>query len=150
MKDKAQQENIFPVVASQCIVGRVRKLSRAITRIYDEELRPFGLRSSQANIMVVIGSMGEAHPGDICHALDLEKSALSRNLAVMRKNGWIRAEEDEAGGQIVTMTAKGRTLMSNAYPAWRRAQKRATTLLGKEGVDAILGVVNDNPELKLN
>ena len=39
-------------MARECIAVRVRLINRVITALYDEALRPFGLRISQANILV--------------------------------------------------------------------------------------------------
>lgn len=35
-----QDKSIIDQVASECLLGRARKLSRMLTRIYDDELRP--------------------------------------------------------------------------------------------------------------
>src|SRR5262245_22309850 len=46
-------ESIVDRIASGCIASRVRILNRAISAIYDDALRPSGLKVSQMNILVV-------------------------------------------------------------------------------------------------
>ena len=44
-------------VARECIAVRVRLINRVITALYDEALRPHGLRVSQANILVAVAHL---------------------------------------------------------------------------------------------
>jgi DNA-binding MarR family transcriptional regulator len=74
-------------IAQQCIAVRLRMLSRAVTRIYNQALRPYGLTTSQMNILVAISCLGEARQQDVCQALHLEKSTLSRDVVRMRRQG---------------------------------------------------------------
>lgn len=126
-------------VSRDCLAVRVRKINRAVTNIYDEALRPLGMKVSQMNILVVAERLGTARPGQIGRILDLEASTLSRNLERMRRRGWIEALEDESDlrSQPFRLTAEGKRLLTDAYPAWRLAQERATTLLGAEAAAAL-------------
>ena len=128
-------------VSRECLAVRVRKINRAVTNLYDDALRPLGLRVSQMNILVVAERLGTARPGQIGRILDLEASTLSRNLERMRRRGWIEAMEDEsdARSQPFRLTAGGRRLLTDAYPAWRLAQEKAAQLLGADAVEAIRG-----------
>ena len=126
-------------IAANCLAMRVRKLNRVVTNIYDDALRPLGLKASQMNILVVAAKMGLARPGDISRTLEIDASTLSRNLERMRKRGWIEALEDErdARSQPFRVTAKGADLIAAAYPAWQTAQARAAEALGGEAVAAL-------------
>src|ERR687885_1527698 len=84
------------LIAGECLGVRVRTLNRAVTSLYDEALRPHGLRVGQLNLLVATARMGTARPGDLCRLLRMDKSTLSRDVEVMRRNGWL--EVDDSGG----------------------------------------------------
>ncbi len=128
-------------VAEQCLAGRVRRLNRIITGLYDRALQPLGLKINQANILVMLSLTGGATASDIAKVLVMEKSTVSRNLERMRKKGWIEVADKEAGLlQAVTVTPPGRKLLAAAHNAWETAQQQATELLGPEGVAAVMKI----------
>ena len=43
---------MIETVARECIANKVRLLNRAVTAIYDETLRPHGLKISQMSVLV--------------------------------------------------------------------------------------------------
>src|SRR3954451_12375489 len=51
MKRRVTDPGLVDRIAGECIAVRVRLINRVVTAIYDEALRPFGLRVSQANIL---------------------------------------------------------------------------------------------------
>ena len=57
------------VIARECLVVRLRMLNRVVTNIYDEALRPLGVKASQLNILVVTARLGLARPADVCKRL---------------------------------------------------------------------------------
>ena len=123
------------MIAEQCIAVRLRMLSRAVTRIYNQALRPYGLTTSQMNILVAISCLGEAKQQDVCRTLHLEKSTLSRDVARMRSQGWLDAVPGEDGRTaLLRITPAGRRLLEEAIPAWQQAQEQATVLLGERVV----------------
>ncbi len=125
-------------IAGECLVVRTRVLNRVITGLYEEELRPLGVTSAQINILVAVIESGEPTAGEICRLLSLEKSTLSRNLERMEERGWIRRRRgDDPRSRHLALTAKGRRLVVDATPAWRRAQDRAEELLGPAGAAAV-------------
>src|SRR5262245_50257008 len=130
------KETSIDLIARTCIAVRMRLLNRVITNIYDEALRPLGVKVSQMNILVVTAKMGLARPAKVCKFLQLDASTLSRNVERMRASGWLEIvpEEEDARAQPFRLTAQGRRLIDRAAPAWQKAQQRAEELLGVEGI----------------
>src|SRR5919199_6362853 len=128
------------LIAGECLGVRVRTLNRAVTALYDEALRPHGLRVGQLNLLVAVARLGTAKPGDLCRLLRMDKSTLSRDAEVMRRNGWL--EVDGGGGRArpLRITPAGEALLAQVVPAWQQAQERARTLIGDEGAEAVLGM----------
>jgi DNA-binding MarR family transcriptional regulator len=125
-------------IARSCIAVRVRLLNRVITNLYDDALRPLGLKISQANILVVAAKLGVARPAQVCELLNLDASTLSRNVERMQARGWLEVVPDEDGrSQPFRLTTQGRKLLEKAVPAWEEAQEEATALLGQAGVEIL-------------
>lgn len=68
------------------------------------------------------------------HQLPLERSTISRNLALMQNRGWVAVTETSATGRAmsVTITDAGITAFTSAGTAWRRAQADAASMLGPD------------------
>ncbi len=122
-------------IAASCIAGRVRLLSRVITNLYDEALRPLGIKLSQGNVLAVTAKLGVARPAEVCSLLELDTSTLSRTVERMVEKGWLEILPDDDGrSHPFQLTAQGKRLMEKAIPAWERAQKEASKLLGDDGL----------------
>lgn len=138
MNSKRLQTTIDSI-AGECIAVRMRMLNRVVTNIYDDALRPLGVRVSQMNILVAAERMGTARPAEVCERLHLDVSTLSRNIERMKARGWLEVIPDEDGrAQPFRLTNNGRKLLEKAAPAWNKAQKQAKSLLG-DGVVDLLG-----------
>lgn len=125
-------------IARSCIAVRVRLLNRVITNLYDDALRPLGLKVSQVNILVVAAKLGVARPAQVCELLNLDASTLSRNVERMVAKDWLEIVPDEDGrSQPFRLTIKGRKLLERAVPAWEQGQEQATALLGETGVEML-------------
>jgi len=125
-------------IAAECIAVRMRMLNRDVTNLYDDALRPLGLKVSQMNILVAAANMGTARATEVCERLHLDVSTLSRNVERMKARGWLEVVPDEDGrAQPFRLTAEGNKLLERAIPAWNKAQLRAKTLLGEEIVELL-------------
>src|SRR6184192_2460434 len=132
--DKATTTSI-DTIARTCIAVRLRLLNRVVTNLYDDALRPLGLKVSQMNILVLTAKLGLARPAQVCDLLQLDTSTLSRNVERMRAQGWLEVVPDEdARTQPFRLSAQGKRLVEKAVPAWEQAQQQAGELLGEDGV----------------
>src|SRR6516225_918428 len=99
-------------IAASCIAVRLRLLNRVITNLYDEALRPLGLKVSQLNVLVVTAKLGIARPGQVCDLLHLDVSTLSRNVDRMMAKSWLEAvPEEDARTQPFRLTERGKLLL---------------------------------------
>jgi DNA-binding MarR family transcriptional regulator len=130
-----QPTDAIDTIARTCIAVRLRRLNRVITNLYDDALRPLGLKVSQLNILVAAGKLGVARPARVCDILQLDASTLSRNVERMRARGWLEVVPGaDARTQPFRLTSRGRRLVERAVPAWAAAQRRAAELLGDGGI----------------
>ncbi|HTK29157.1 MAG TPA: MarR family winged helix-turn-helix transcriptional regulator [Vicinamibacterales bacterium] len=125
-------------VSRECVAVRLRMLNRIITNVYDEALRPLGVRISQMNILVAAARLGLARPAVVCDLLQLDASTLSRNVERMRGRRWLETVPGEdAREQPFRLTVEGRRLLERCIPAWNEAQRQALECLGADGVAAV-------------
>ncbi|MCE9566466.1 MAG: MarR family winged helix-turn-helix transcriptional regulator [Planctomycetes bacterium] len=122
-------------IATTCIAGRLRLLNRVVTNLYDDALRPFGVKLSQGNVLAVTAKLGVARPAEVCDILELDTSTLSRTVERMVANGWLEILPDDDGrSHPFRLTVEGKRLMEKAIPAWEKAQAEAKKLLGEDGL----------------
>jgi DNA-binding MarR family transcriptional regulator len=132
------------VMGGECLALRARLISRVISRIYDDALRPHGLKGSQMSILAVIAGLGPADPRDICRLLELDASTLSRNVRRMTTRGWIKpSPKGDRRAHQFELTPKGDHLLVNAFPGWQEAQAKAAEALGVKSVAGLRRISRD-------
>ena len=121
--------------ATRCVALRARRLSRLVTKMYEDALRGEEITVAQFTLLGAALLEGPLRPARLARMLDLEKSTLSRNLRVLEAGGLVRIEQAEDGvGQRIAVTERGRRALTGALPAWHRAQARAVAALGDAGI----------------
>ena len=144
MNAKARQKSeaiasLVTEVVEHCLMTRTRRISRVVTSLFDQALRPYGLSSSQFSLLVLIARMNGASRAEIGRANHQERSTSTRNLQLVLDQGWAEEIMPEKGRSRPIMISKaGRELLAQAMPAWRAAQVKAKQLLGVDGASAIV------------
>jgi DNA-binding MarR family transcriptional regulator len=117
-----------------------RLLSRSLTEIFDERLRPFGISAAQFVLLSVIGQTEPITRAQIARLQHLDKSTLTRNLKKLFSEGWVEEVHENADGRSrpMALTATGKGLLASGQPAWLEAQTRTEELLGKDGAIALI------------
>ncbi len=134
MSSKTKANTTARRIAGECLAGRARLISRAVSSIYEDALRPHGITTAQMGILAAVTSLGRPRSSDVARVLCLEKSTLSRNLDRMIDHGWLEiVSGDDARSQLLQATSKGARLVEKVAPAWQTAQRKARTLLGEQG-----------------
>jgi DNA-binding MarR family transcriptional regulator len=104
-------------IARDCIAVRMRLLNRVVTNLYDDALRPLGMKVSQLNILVATAKLGLARPARVCEILQLDASTLSRNVERMRTHGWLEVvPEADARTQPFRLTSRGEAAARGGHP----------------------------------
>lgn len=121
----------------QCTCSRVRRLSRLVSQVYEQEMQSTGLTVGQFSLLGQL--CGAAQAGRVgmpakrlADRLDIDPTTLSRTLKPLKARGLIRAVADPEDGRVrlIEITAAGWLKLLRAIPAWRRAQRRLTEALG--------------------
>jgi DNA-binding MarR family transcriptional regulator len=124
-------EPLLPVLP--CMCGNFRRTSRALTQLYENALRPLGLRSSQFTILQVLSRTGEVSQRHLGDMLSMDSTSLSRTLAIMRRQGWIteRSGKDRRE-RMLRLTVAGDTRLRRVLPVWKKTQSRLRRQLGAQ------------------
>jgi DNA-binding MarR family transcriptional regulator len=127
-------------VVATCLGYRTRKVARAVTRLYNDRLRPLGLNLTEMNLLAAIAAQGSVQPARLGRAMALEKSTLSRNSSRLVERGWVEVRDHPDGrGVLLTLTARGNKMLLRAVPAWKQAQQQAQSLVAEALADLEAG-----------
>ena len=130
---------------ANCLCLASRRAARTITRTFDRKLRPFGIRATQFSALVMLELRGPLAIGELAHSLGVERTTLTRNLALIEDKGWIRVREGEdARSRMASLTPKGRAALTAAVSAWREAQSATLAAIGPSGASAIRSLARTN------
>lgn len=77
-------------IARNCLLTRTRQISRVVTAIYDEAMRPFGINSSQFTLLVLITELGPLSRSDLGRRNHHDRSTLTRNLQPLLSQGGLQ------------------------------------------------------------
>ena len=122
---------IPPGMTDQCMVLKTRRAARAVTRRYNELLKPLGIQSTQASLLSSIYAGGFDSISDLADKMAIERSALTRNLKVLRDRGYITSDAEGRGrAQKVKLTKAGQNSVEKVAPLWIKAQDELRAELG--------------------
>lgn len=117
-------------VVATCLAYRTRKLARAVTRVYNDCLRPLGVNITEMNLMAAIAAQTSVQPAKLARTMELEKSTFSRNSRRLVDRGWVEIRDHPHDrGVLLGLTARGNEVLLHAMPAWKEAQERAQSLV---------------------
>ncbi|PCC71311.1 DNA-binding transcriptional regulator, MarR family [Nannocystis exedens] len=126
-----QVSDIAARIMDECTAYRLRIINRAISKLYDDALRPFELRIAQLNTLVVVMQTQGLTPNELSQRMHMDASTVSRNVERMCNSGWLKlADIDDARSHEIQITEKGMKLIADVAPAWEAAQRDAEELLG--------------------
>jgi len=118
-------------VALPCACASLRRASRAVTQLYDQELRASGLRVTQFTLLQALELAGNLTQGCLGELLSLDSTTLTRTLRPLLGRGWVRSlPGEDRRERHLHLTAAGRRQLAYARPGWERAQQRLQKALG--------------------
>ena len=130
--------------STPCLCNALRRASRAVSRLYDEELRGLGLRTTQYSLLSLLDRVGEVRQRELSGQTLLDETTLTRALRPLVDQGLVvvRAGEDRRE-KWVAITAAGLAKLEEARPAWERAQQRMRSLLPEGVWQELMAVLPD-------
>jgi DNA-binding MarR family transcriptional regulator len=130
--------------ASSCLCNALRQASRAVSRLYDGELRGVGLRTTQYSLLRHLRRAGEVRQRDLGGLTSLDETTLTRNLRPLIDSGWVAVGTGEDRREkLVRLTDAGAAKLRQARPAWERAQQRMRSRLTEGTWSGLLATLPD-------
>ena len=127
------QDVIESYFVESCACHKVRMAARAVTRAYDDALRPVGLRATQLAVLVAIAVEGAMSITALAKFMIMDRSTLTRNLRPLEKEGLVAVGlEGWRRSRTLEVTEKGRSRLGEALPLWKQAQETLRRKLGEQ------------------
>ena len=125
-----------------CACANLRRAARVVTALYDEELRPAGLRCTQYVLLQVLAAVGEMTQGEIGRLLALDSTTLTRSLALVARRGLLESRPGrDRRERLWRLTAAGRREFKQLERHWERAEARLKNALGANDWDRLRAVL---------
>lgn len=134
-----------------CLCGSLRRTSRALTQLYEDALRPLGLRATQFTILQALWLAGEVTQSQLGEILAMDSTTLTRTMQIMRREGWIAERRGQDRRERWLRLAKaGETQFKRALPLWEKVQSRLRRRLGEQTWKDLFEITHHVTELVTN
>jgi DNA-binding MarR family transcriptional regulator len=140
VKDSTPDIQKVAALPGPCFCGNLRRATRTITRVYEEEYRSVGLNgTTQLVVLRVLSRVEAMRQRDLGKALAIDETTLTRTLRPLLEKGWLKLREGEDRREkMISVTKSGQRQIELALPAWERAQARIRRVLPEGLWDAMM------------
>jgi DNA-binding MarR family transcriptional regulator len=122
-----------------CVCFNLRWVARKVTQFFDAEMRRHGIRPTQGSILLALNAKESWTMAELSDWLGMDRTTLVRNLRPLQRDGFVRAVGGGRGGRVeLSITAKGRKKVEEAFPTWQSTQGAVVKTLGERRWSAIL------------
>lgn len=106
---------------SICIAMQIA--SRAIFRIFDDQLRHLGVNNWQMAILLALSEGSSPTINELADVTGTDRTTMSRNLSLLNRRGLIGVRSDEGDQRLrrVGLTEAGYAVVNAAQPVWHIA-----------------------------
>jgi DNA-binding MarR family transcriptional regulator len=120
-------------IGSSCACFAVRKMTRAVTQLYDHHLSEAGLRITQFTLKNAISGFGQVPVYVLAEELVMDRTTLTRNLKPLIKAGLVASVPDQKDARVrnLSLTPQGAEHLKTATPYWERAQAEFVEKVGE-------------------
>lgn len=130
-----------------CACYNLRRASRAVTQLFDAHFEEVGLKATQFTVLAVLAWREADLPtvSELAETLVLEQSSLSRNLAVLERQGLVRLlpGREDRRERLVSLTRAGQRVLAKGFPVWKRAQGAIAAALEQDALVGQLDFLRD-------
>ena len=122
-------------IRDTCLCLHVQRAARTVARRFDEALRPYGLTNGQFSLLTALNRPAPPPMAAVASLLAMDRTTLTANLKPLERRRLIKVAVDKRDrrNRVVTLTATGRKLLTDAFPVWQRPQDALEPML--QGAD---------------
>lgn len=125
-----------------CGCFNVRRAARKLTQVYDRHLKPAGIQATQFTLLAMLSGSSERDGvlmTELASRLGMDRTTLTRNLAVAERQGWIEINlGTDRRQRRIGLTSSGKDQFRKAMPLWHAAQSELEELLGGTNLNSLL------------
>jgi DNA-binding MarR family transcriptional regulator len=117
-----------------CACTTLRKASRAVTRFYDEMLRPEGLTATQLAVLRAVDREGPVPMSHVAEALVMDRTSLYRAVGPLLRAGDLESvpSEEDGRAKYLRLSRSGRRRLARAGRRWALAQRTMVQEIGAD------------------
>jgi DNA-binding MarR family transcriptional regulator len=121
-------------VRDTCLCLHVQRAARALARRFDEALRPVDLTNQQFSLMMSLNRAQPASMGCVSALLAMDRTTLTANLMPLVRRGLVKiaVDPDDRRSRHLTLTDRGRALLAEAVPIWKRTHAAIERQLARD------------------
>jgi DNA-binding MarR family transcriptional regulator len=125
------------LVRDACLCLYVQRAARSLARRFDDALRPVGLTNGQFSLLMSLNRPEPPAMAPVASLLGMDRTTLTAALKPLQRRGLLKISPDPADrrGRLMTLTPKGRRLLSRAVPIWRKTHHAVEALLPDRSPD---------------
>lgn len=128
----------------ECSCAAVRSAARAVTKAYDDVLRPLELRMTQYTILAKVAKEGQLALSDLADRMVMDRTTLARNIKPLEREGWIEvAVGSDRRERLLSVTAAGQALLDRARPLWQETSRRLDEKLGAQQAEVLRATMRE-------
>jgi len=144
MKVKSQIKKKDATDKGMCTLNNLRKVTRAVSQVYDAALVPVDLRSTQFSLLATIGQCSDVPLSQLAEIIVMDRTTLTRNIKPLVARGLIevRTEKDKRIRKVA-LTGEGKKILVEATPLWEKAQLNLVHGLGEERWSNFVGDLSE-------
>ena len=135
---------------SICHCTNMRQISRKITNIYDEFLKPSNLNVTQYSLISNLKRVQPIKMNDFSKVVKLDRTTLVRNLKPLINLSLIEIRSiDKSKAQLLELSQKGIELRNEGYKYWQKAQEYIEQTINHAELEIFYTIVKKMESLEI-
>lgn len=109
-------------VRDNCLCLHVQRGARALARLFDVGMKPFGITSGQFSLLMSLNRPEPPTLGSVASLLALDRTTLTANLKPLARAGLIEISTDlhDRRARRLRLTPDGLNVLKEATPVWKQ------------------------------
>jgi DNA-binding MarR family transcriptional regulator len=125
-----------------CLTHGLMRAARSLSRGFEAAAVAHGMSAGQFTALAMFSGHGSMTVSQIAAAVAVDRTTMTRNLAVMAAKGWIaEADAEDRRERAWALTEAGRKALNEVMPIWQDWQAKLVAKLGAEGAGGLLGTL---------
>jgi DNA-binding MarR family transcriptional regulator len=124
-------------IRDNCLCLQLQRAARAVSRRFDDALRPLNLSNGQFSLLIALNRPQAARIGSVAALLGMDRTTLTAILKPLERRGLVKVmiDAEDRRGRLLTLTQSGRLLLAAATPIWKQSHARLGQRLDEENTD---------------